>query len=150
MFRRTKLVKLDIKDSKKNINLSAILNNYKMNRAILKIFLLLFSYSSFSQSHNIADGFTGTVKILHTNDIHGNFSRFPRLAFVVDSIRNVHENVLLLNAGDIFTGNPLVDMDKEKGFQMIELMNKVGYDLSTLGNHEFDYGQNVLSLMIIF
>ena len=118
--------------------------NEQMIKTNSTLILLILSYFSFSQDTK----FTGTVKILHTNDIHCNFSRFPRLAFVVDSIKNENENVLLLNAGDIFTGNPLVDMNTEKGAQMIELMNKVGFDLSVLGNHEFDYGQEVLAKRI--
>ncbi|MDF1550983.1 MAG: bifunctional UDP-sugar hydrolase/5'-nucleotidase [Bacteroidales bacterium] len=119
-----------------------------MNKALFTLYLLLFSVNFFSQNKINSESFTGTIKILHTNDIHGNFSRFPRLAFVVDSIRNENENVLLLNAGDIFTGNPLVDMNEEKGHQMIELMNKLAFDLSILGNHEFDYGQEVLAKRI--
>ena len=114
------------------------------NLALITV-LLIASCSLFAQSNNEKALFTGKITILHTNDMHGNFSRFPRLAFVVDSIRNVHKHVLLLNAGDIFTGNPLVDMNKEKGFQMMALMNKAGYDLSVFGNHEFDYGQEILT-----
>jgi len=119
-----------------------------MKQHILVLIFIIISFSIFAQSNRVEGLNNGTVTILHTNDIHGNFSRFPRLAFVVDSIRNIHKNVLLVNAGDIFSGNPLVDMDAEKGFQMIELMNKLGYDLSVLGNHEFDYGQDVLSKRI--
>jgi len=119
-----------------------------MHKIITIVFLLFYSVFSFSQEKSTTSNFTGTLTILHTNDIHGNFSRFPRLAFVVDSIRQGNKHVLLFNAGDLFTGNPLVDMNEEKGYQMIELMNKIGYDLSVLGNHEFDYGQVVLAKRI--
>lgn len=116
-----------------------------MKLSTLILFLVLGSHLLFGQNLKEKEGFTGELTILHTNDIHGNFSRFARLAYMVDSIRTVNENVLLLNAGDIFTGNPLVDMNAEKGIQMLELMNMVAFDASVLGNHEFDYGQKVLA-----
>ncbi len=53
-------------------------------------------------------------------------------------------NVLLVCSGDIFSGNPVVDNHPEKGFPMIDLMNKVGVDVSVFGNHEFDYGEAIL------
>ena len=45
----------------------------------------------------------------------------------------------------IFSGNPVVDNYSEKGFPIIDLLNRTGLDISVIGNHEFDYGQNVLS-----
>ncbi|MFN8257440.1 MAG: bifunctional UDP-sugar hydrolase/5'-nucleotidase [Bacteroidales bacterium] len=84
------------------------------------------------------------IVILHTNDIHAQIDNFGRLAFVTDSIRKLHKNVFLLSAGDLFSGNPMVDMSPEKGFAVIDLMNRTGFNASALGNHEFDYGQEVL------
>ena len=40
--------------------------------------------------------------------------------------------------------NPYVDHALERGEPMIRLMNKVGYDVVTMGNHDFDYGQKIL------
>ncbi len=88
------------------------------------------------------------IIILHTNDMHGSIANFARLAFVVDSIEKLHENVYLFSAGDMFSGNPIVDMHDDKGMPMVDLMNLVGYDLATLGNHEFDYGQDILNKRI--
>jgi 2',3'-cyclic-nucleotide 2'-phosphodiesterase (5'-nucleotidase family) len=53
-----------------------------------------------------------------------------------------------MNGGDIFSGNPIVDQHEQRGLPMIELMNKVGYDYATFGNHEFDYGQEALAQRI--
>jgi len=89
---------------------------------------------------------TDEVIILHVNDIHANIDNFPRLGYMVDSIRKIHKNVFLLCAGDNFTGNPFVDMYSDKGFPVIDLMNDVGIDITAIGNHEFDYGQEVLAL----
>ncbi|MFI3259463.1 MAG: bifunctional UDP-sugar hydrolase/5'-nucleotidase [Rikenellaceae bacterium] len=81
------------------------------------------------------------IVIVSTNDIHAAFEQIPRLVTLVDSLRGVHENVLVLDAGDRCTGNPYVDKASPKGEPLYTLLNMVGYDFSTLGNHEFDYGQ---------
>lgn len=88
------------------------------------------------------------IVILHTNDMHASINNFARLAFIVDSIENLYSNVYLFSAGDMFSGNPIVDMHEQKGMPMVDLMNEVGYDLATLGNHEFDYGQTLLNQRI--
>ena len=85
------------------------------------------------------------VIILHVNDMHAKIDNMGKLAYLVDSIRSQHPYVFLVSAGDNFTGNPIVDMYPEKGFPMIDLMNKVGFNLSAMGNHEFDLGQDVLN-----
>jgi 5'-nucleotidase / UDP-sugar diphosphatase len=118
-----------------------------MNKYIIVILVAAFTFSCKAQAQNAKKPNSATeIIILHTNDIHGNIDNFPRLAFMVDSIRKVNTNVFLLNAGDIFTGNPYVDFYKDKGFPIIDLMNDVGFDLSAIGNHEFDYGQEILNL----
>lgn len=111
------------------------------SRILLVTFLLTTSV--------IAQGFTGsdttTVVILSVNDMHAKIDNFPRFKAMVDSIRQAEEYVILLSAGDIFTGNPVVDQFPEKGQPMIELMNRTGFSASAVGNHEFDYGQEVLA-----
>lgn len=56
--------------------------------------------------------------------------------------------VLVVDSGDRVTGNAYVDDDYRPGVPMIELMNQVGYDVVTLGNHEFDKGRDVLNAMV--
>ena len=55
---------------------------------------------------------------------------------------------MLVAAGDRWTGNAYVDMAQTPGMPMIALMNRLGYDVATLGNHEFDHGQAFLGRMI--
>ena len=88
-------------------------------------------------------GSTGTteVVIISTNDIHAQIDKFPRFATFVRQQRAVHPNLLLVDAGDRFSGNVYVDNAVERGRPMVVLMNELGYDLATFGNHEFDYGQ---------
>ena len=83
------------------------------------------------------------IIILHTNDMHSRIDNFGKLAYLADSLRRTHKYVFLVAAGDNFTGNPIVDMYPDKGFPMIELMNMLHYDVSAIGNHEFDMGQEL-------
>lgn len=84
------------------------------------------------------------VVIISTNDIHAQISGFPQLAAFVEQKRAEGGQVIVVDAGDRFSGNPYVDHAAEQGLPMIQLMNKVGYEVATMGNHDFDYGQTVL------
>ena len=95
-----------------------------------------------------------TIKIIHTNDIHGNVEDdgkskigLAKFATYVEETRAVDENLLVLDAGDMFQGVPFANL--EKGQSMIELANIVGYDAMTVGNHEFDFGADNLFNNII-
>ena len=84
---------------------------------------------------------TEDVVILYTNDVHtyidGPLS-YDVIAGLKKSLETVYGNVLLVDAGDAAQGTAFGSMDK--GETIIKLMNATGYDLATLGNHEFDYG----------
>ena len=82
-----------------------------------------------------------TVVLLSTNDIHAQIDRFPQLAAAVEACRDTVENVVLVDAGDRWTGDPFVDRTTPAGMPIIRLMNRLGYDVATFGNHEFDHGQ---------
>ena len=88
---------------------------------------------------------TTTIIILHTNDMHSNIDKYPKISYLVKQYEQKYENVFLFSAGDLFTGNPIVDKYKDPGFPMVDLMNQVGYDISCIGNHEFDIGQDELN-----
>ena len=89
------------------------------------------------------------LTILHSNDIHGDFlpsvgkngimqGGLSRLSGYVKKVREEEENVLYANAGDMFRGSVI---DSEfKGLSTIELMNMLSPDVTTIGNHEVDYG----------
>ena len=78
--------------------------------------------------------------IFAVNDMHAAIDNFPKLAYLVDSLKTIYPDMLLVAAGDNQTGNPVNDQYPEKGLPMIDLMNATGFDLSALGNHEFDTG----------
>lgn len=76
--------------------------------------------------------------IFAVNDMHAMIDNFPKLAYIVDSLQAIYPDMLLVAAGDNQTGNPVNDQYPEKGLPVIELMNAAGFDLSAVGNHEFD------------
>ena len=83
----------------------------------------------------------GSIVILHTNDIHTYIDgdvRYSDLAALKAYYESLGAIVILVDAGDHIQGTAYGSMDKGK--TIIDLMNATGYDVATLGNHEFDYG----------
>lgn len=78
------------------------------------------------------------------NYMHANIDNFPKLAYVLDSLRAVHPDMLLFSSGDNRSGNPINDRCELPSRPMYELMNAVGFNLSTFGNHEWDSGVEAL------
>ena len=107
---------------------------------------LIFLASLHIQAQNNSNSDTTKILIIHTNDMHAKIDNFGKLAYLADSLRKICPYVFLVSSGDNFTGNPVVDMVPDKGYPMIDLMNKVGFTVSAIGNHEFDLGQTFLNL----
>jgi 5'-nucleotidase / UDP-sugar diphosphatase len=115
---------------------------------ILSAWIIFSNFVLFAQNN--------TITILYTNDMHANFTpheaswiqETPKpliggmneLSWIVDSIRKVKSTTLLLDAGDVMTGNPITEymVDGAKGGALFDMMNRVGYDAWTPGNHDFD------------
>ena len=96
-----------------------------------------------------------TVVILHTNDFHGNLvpvidasknsvAGAAREATIINGVRSTFgaDHVLLVDAGDAIQGATVANLFQGKS--VIDVYNAMGYDVATLGNHEWDYGQQVL------
>ncbi|MBR3892449.1 MAG: bifunctional metallophosphatase/5'-nucleotidase [Alistipes sp.] len=88
-----------------------------------------------------------SLYIISTNDMHASIEAMPRLTTLVKEYEALGE-VVVVDSGDRVTGNAYVDDDHRPGVPMIELMNEIGYDVVTLGNHEFDKGRDVLNQMV--
>jgi 2',3'-cyclic-nucleotide 2'-phosphodiesterase (5'-nucleotidase family) len=116
-------------------------------------------------SSPIACSQTTHVTILHTNDLHASFlpheavwirsdpkpmvGGFQELSWMIDSIRTAKKGsdvMLLLDGGDVMTGTPISEFDYNgsAGGALFEMMNKIGYDAWTPGNHDFDISQENL------
>ena len=80
----------------------------------------------------------GKTVILHTNDVHGNIKEYAKVAAMKDDYEARGAQVILADAGDYSQGTVYVSL--EKGKNAVTMMNLAGYDVATIGNHEFDYG----------
>ena len=123
---------------------------HSTNNIIILCLALLFSSPVFSQKR---------IVILHTNDTHSRIEPLPktdktapgkggveRRASFINEVRRENRNVLLLDAGDFVQGTPYFNLFK--GEVEVKAMNLMKYDAATLGNHEFDYGLEVLEEII--
>ena len=137
--------------------------NFQNRRDFLKFTLgtaAAFSgLSAYAQSNLLLEkGFT-KLTILYTNDQHSRIEPFPendakysgeggfsKRASFIEKTRSEDENVLLLDAGDIFQGTPYFNY--YHGEIEYKLMSLMGYDAVTFGNHDFDMGcENIVTQM---
>ncbi len=92
------------------------------------------------------------LQIIFTNDSHSQVEPlkgvggFEARAAIIDSLRILNSNTILLDAGDMWQGTPYFNMFK--GRLEVEAYNLMGYNAVTLGNHEFDYGIDTLAARI--
>ena len=123
--------------------------NFIKNTALIGASLALPSVLNAATKSD--DNNSNSLTILHTNDVHSRLEPFPldgspnaglggvaARATIIKQIRNEEKNVLLLDAGDIFQGTPYFNL--YKGEPEIKAMSMLGYDASTMGNHDFDAG----------
>ena len=93
--------------------------------------------------------FAKTTVLYHTSDSHGFFypknnkGGFAVLAKLLSQEKNPY---LLLDSGDFAEGT--IETKTSKGIKAVQLMNKVGYNAATIGNHEFAYGDAALEKML--
>lgn len=110
--------------------------------------LIFFSAAVLALSCGHVDGGKSEhVYIISTNDIHAAIDALPHLATIVKEYEARGE-VLLVDSGDRVTGNAYVDDAQEPGVPLVKIMNELGYDVATLGNHEFDKGSDRLDAML--
>lgn len=101
------------------------------------------------------------ITVLHTNDTHSQIDPFPeydklyggkggvaRRATLVKRVRKENPNTLLIDAGDVFQGTPYFNF--YKGEVEYKAMSLIGYDVGTLGNHDFDNGVDALAAAMKF
>lgn len=110
---------------------------------IATFFILLFTTSCREQKSLPLEH----LYIVATNDIHANIYAMPQLATLVKEYES-RGDVLVVDSGDRVSGNAFVDDGARPGVAIIELMNAIGYDVVTVGNHEFDKGPAVLGDMV--
>ncbi|MCU1795119.1 bifunctional metallophosphatase/5'-nucleotidase [Pectobacterium polaris] len=122
-----------------------------MKKTLLSL-LLCLSTSAMAAQEPI------NITILGTSDLHGTFvpwdyatdtanmaGSLSQIATQVHKIRAQQPNVILVDAGDTIQGNFVETFKNDKTSPMILGFNAMNYDVWVLGNHEFDFGLNVLS-----
>ena len=80
----------------------------------------------------------GKTVILHTNDVHGSIELYAKVAAMKGDYEAQGAQVILADAGDYSQGTVYVSVNKGK--DAVTMMNAAGYNVATIGNHEFDYG----------
>lgn len=130
-----------------------------MKHRNLTIFILLFGFMTLQAEEK-------TFTILHTSDEHSAFLPLPfidyhpdkenpsiggfaRLATVIQQIKSEklkqQEPVLIFSSGDNIGGSPFSWLILKKYVAEVEMLNDMGYHATTIGNHEFDYGPDILA-----
>lgn len=95
---------------------------------------------------------SGKIVVLYTGDMHcsvesgANKLDFAQLALYKQAVSNSADYVTLVDCGDAAQGSNIGTLTK--GESIVELMNEVGYDVCTFGNHEFDYGIDQLEKLM--
>ncbi|QUO38304.1 5'-nucleotidase C-terminal domain-containing protein [Dysosmobacter sp. Marseille-Q4140] len=113
-----------------------------MRRKILSLLLavaMVFSLAVTAHAEETEEKtMDGQIVILHTNDVHGAIAGYAKVAALKNAYEAKGAYVLLMDAGDFIQGDPTVSVSE--GATAVELMNMAGYDVVSMGNHEFDYG----------
>ncbi|MFW5630344.1 MAG: 5'-nucleotidase C-terminal domain-containing protein [Acetivibrio ethanolgignens] len=123
--------------------------NKKLTKQLLSLVLAMAMVFSGLMIPAKAEAASATTKIsiIHTNDTHGRLLDsdergaswgFAKIATLVKETKAANPNTLVLDAGDAFQGMPIINISKGKG--LIPILEAVGYDAMTMGNHEFDFG----------
>ena len=112
---------------------------------IILIFFIFFLKSCFASQEkakrDLQNNKSNDIIILHTNDVHCGVQDsigYDGLMLYKRQLLQKYNNVILVDAGDHIQGGTIGQITN--GEAIIEIMNKLEYDVVTLGNHEFDYG----------
>ena len=127
----------------------------KLSSQVLSVLLaLVLVLSTLSTMAFAAGEKSDDVVVLYTNDVHCGVDAgtpedtmgYANLAAYKHAMEEAHEHVVLVDAGDAIQGEAIGTLSN--GSYLVDIMNQVGYDYATFGNHEFDYGMDVaLSLL---
>ncbi len=125
-------------------------------------FIMLHPFSARAQANQ------AHLRIMETTDIHVNVLPYDyygdkpndtmglsRTATLIDAVRKEATNAMLVDNGDFLQGNPMGDyVAYERGMKdgdvhpVVKAMNMLGYEASTLGNHEFNYGLSFMDKVL--
>lgn len=87
------------------------------------------------------------ITIVFSHDMHSHLEKFSRIKTVIDEEKSKNSATFVLDGGDFSMGTPYQTIFKKEASEL-RMMGKVGYDATTLGNHEFDYRSKGVSMML--
>ena len=115
---------------------------------LLSILLGVFVLQSCAGAPSATSATTGStgshIVIFHSNDVHGKINNFAKVAAILEAERKSGAAVFFFSAGDNFSGDPVTDLYDPPGEPMLDLLGRLGLDVLTPGNHEFDYGMGAI------
>ena len=110
---------------------------------VLSIAILASAAYDYAENAKIVySEYSGKTVILHSNDVHGALEGYAAMSALKSRYEMAGAEVILADAGDFSQGT--VYVSSTKGASAVTMMNAVGYDIVTLGNHEFDFGYEQL------
>lgn len=88
-----------------------------------------------------------TISIVFSHDMHSHLEKFPKIRTVVKEKKKENKATFVLDAGDFSMGTPYQTIYKSQASEL-RMMGAAGFDVTTLGNHEFDYRSKGLTEML--
>ena len=113
------------------------MKTFKFRLAAIAAFIFIAVAAGFAKGRSDLP-MRGKAVILHSNDVHGAIKGYACIAQLKKDFEAKGAAVILADAGDFMQGTPYVSTSR--GADAVTMMNEAGYDVATLGNHEFDYG----------
>ena len=110
-------------------------------KSIIILILISLQICPFANKRNLDEINTSDIVILHTNDVHCGVQDtigYDGLMLYKKQLQKKYQNVITVDAGDHIQGGTFGTITN--GLAIIDIMNEIGYDVATVGNHEFDFG----------
>lgn len=109
------------------------------NAGVLDIYSIALTGTAKSATPDPEPGeYEGQTIILHSNDVHGALDGYAYIAQLAKDYEEMGAEVIIADAGDYSQGNLYVNANR--GADAVTMMNAAGYNVATVGNHEFDFG----------
>lgn len=122
-----------------------------MKRVFAKILILCMVLTTLMPSAAMADTKKAPkeehINFVISHDMHSHLETFPKVATVIRNEKKANEETFVLDGGDFSMGTPYQTVYRSEASEL-RMMGKVGFDVTTLGNHEFDYRSRGLSDML--
>ena len=114
------------------------MKNTKKLLSLLLVIAMIFALAVPAFAEGETPSMAGKTVIVHSNDVHGAIAGYANIAALAAEYESQGAKVIVADAGDFSQGK--VEVSSNKGLNAVKMMNAAGYDIATLGNHEFDYG----------